>query len=168
MKKCYTLENGLSCILQAIGSILNWGKSIRIQTLTETDSTWSQICSSLLQSCFPGSTVVKNMSASAGDREHVGLVPGLERAPGVGNGQLLQYSCLENPMDRGATAMGLQSRTWLSNWACPRTLHSYLGWVGTGWQTFFLFPTDRKTTGACTSNVVIQTAAQGPADDLAF
>ena len=37
----------------------------------------------------------------------VGLIPGSERAPGEGNGNLLQYSCLENPMDRGAC--GLQS-----------------------------------------------------------
>ena len=43
--------------------------------------------------------VVKNSSANAGD---VGLIPGLGRPPGGGNGDPLQYSCLENPMDRGA------------------------------------------------------------------
>ena len=32
----------------------------------------------------------------------MGLIPGLERSPGEGNGYLLQYSCLDNPMDRGA------------------------------------------------------------------
>ena len=43
--------------------------------------------------------MVKNLSASAGD---VGLIPGSGRSPGGGNGNPLQYSCWENPMDRGA------------------------------------------------------------------
>ena len=43
--------------------------------------------------------VIKNPPANAGG---VGSVPGLERSPGEGNGNPLQYSCLENPMDRGA------------------------------------------------------------------
>ena len=51
---------------------------------------------------FPGSAVVKNLHASAGDTGDSGLIPGLGRSPGVGNGNLLQYSCLEYPMDPGA------------------------------------------------------------------
>ena len=43
--------------------------------------------------------MIKNLSANAGD---VGSVLGLGRSPGEGNGNLLQYSCLGNPMDRGA------------------------------------------------------------------
>ena len=43
--------------------------------------------------------MVKNLFANAGD---AGSIPGLGRSPGVGNGNPLQYSCLENPMDRGA------------------------------------------------------------------
>ena len=46
--------------------------------------------------------VVKNLPASAGDGRNVGLIPGSGRSPGVGNGNPLQYSCLENSMDRGA------------------------------------------------------------------
>ena len=46
--------------------------------------------------------VVKNLRASVGDTRDMDLTPGLGRSPGVGNGNLLQYSCLENPMDRGA------------------------------------------------------------------
>ena len=42
---------------------------------------------------------VKNVPANAGD---AGLIPGSGRSPGGGNGNPLQYSCLENPMDRGA------------------------------------------------------------------
>jgi len=51
---------------------------------------------------FPGGSVVKNPPANAGDAGDVGLIPGLGRSPGEGNGNPLQYSCLENPMDRGA------------------------------------------------------------------
>ena len=45
--------------------------------------------------------VVKKPPANAGDAGDVGSIPGLGRFPGVGNGNLLQYSCLENSMDRG-------------------------------------------------------------------
>ena len=44
--------------------------------------------------------MVKNPSANAGDLRDVGSVPGSGRPPGGGNGNPLQYSCLENPMDR--------------------------------------------------------------------
>ena len=46
--------------------------------------------------------VVKNLSANAGDARDMGSIPGLGRSLGVGKGNPLQYSCLENPMDRGA------------------------------------------------------------------
>ena len=48
---------------------------------------------------FPGGSVVKNLPANAGD---TGSIPGWGRSPGVGNGNPLQYFCLENPMDRAA------------------------------------------------------------------
>ena len=46
--------------------------------------------------------MVKNLSISTGDVKDVGSVPGLGRSPREGHGNSLQYSCLENPMDRGA------------------------------------------------------------------
>ena len=46
--------------------------------------------------------LVKNLPANEGDARDVGLIPGSGRAPGEGNGNPLQYSCLENSMDRGA------------------------------------------------------------------
>ena len=46
--------------------------------------------------------MVKNLPANAGDIIDEGSVPGLGRSPGEGNGYPLQYSCLENFMDRGA------------------------------------------------------------------
>ena len=48
---------------------------------------------------FQGVLVVKNPLANVGDE---GSVPGLGRSPGEGNGNPLQYSCLESPMNRGA------------------------------------------------------------------
>ena len=48
---------------------------------------------------FPGGSDSKASVCSVGD---LGLIPGLGRSPGEGNGNPLQYSCLENPMDRGA------------------------------------------------------------------
>ena len=63
--------------------------------------------------------VVKNPSANAGDSGNMGLILGLGRSPGEGNGNSLQYSCLENSVDRGdwwATVHGAaESRTQLSN-----------------------------------------------------
>ena len=46
--------------------------------------------------------MVKNLSANAGDAGDAGSVPGWGRSSGGGNGKPLQYSCLENPMDREA------------------------------------------------------------------
>ena len=46
--------------------------------------------------------MVKKLPASAGDTKDPGSIPGSGRSPGGGNGNPLQYSCLENPMDRGA------------------------------------------------------------------
>ena len=51
---------------------------------------------------FPGGTVVKNLPANSGDARNLGLIPGSRRFPGGGNGNPLQYSCLENPRERGA------------------------------------------------------------------
>ena len=51
---------------------------------------------------FPGGTVVKNPPANAGDTRDTGSIPGSGRCPGAGNSNPFWYSCLENPMDRGA------------------------------------------------------------------
>ena len=55
--------------------------------------------SQLVKMGFPGSLDGKESACNAGD---LGLIPGLGRSPGEGNGNPFQYSCLENPMDRGA------------------------------------------------------------------
>ena len=68
----------------------------------------------------PSGSVAKNLPANAGD---VGPNPGSGRSPGEGNGNPLQYSCLENPMDRGAwqaTVHGVtKSRTQLNDFTLP-------------------------------------------------
>ena len=67
---------------------------------------------------FPGGSVVKKWPAIA---EDAGLIPGLGRSLGGGNGNPLQYSCLENSMDKGAWRVIVhrvtESQTWLSSWA---------------------------------------------------
>ena len=68
---------------------------------------------------FPGGSVVNNPPTNSGDSRHLGLIPGSGRSPGLGNGNPLQYSCLENPMGRrawGATVRGVaKSQTRLGN-----------------------------------------------------
>ena len=65
---------------------------------------------------IPGGSEVKASACNAGD---LASIPGLGRSPGEGNGNPLQYSCLENPMDGGAwwaTVHGVaKSQTWLSD-----------------------------------------------------
>ena len=51
---------------------------------------------------LPIGTVVKNSPANAGDTRDAGSILGSRRSPGIGNGNPLQYSCLENSMDSGA------------------------------------------------------------------
>ena len=66
---------------------------------------------------YTGGTVLKNLPASAGDAQDVGSIPGSGRSSGEGNGNPLQCSCWENPMDRGAwstTVLGVaESQTRL-------------------------------------------------------
>ena len=62
---------------------------------------------------FPGGSVVKNPPANAGTVGDLGLIPVLGRSPGIGNGNPLQYSCLDNPVDReawGATIHGVAKK----------------------------------------------------------
>ena len=54
-------------------------------------------------------TVVKNLPTNAQDTRDMDFIPGLGRYPRLGNGNLLQYSCLENSMDRGVWSGPLQS-----------------------------------------------------------
>ena len=72
--------------------------------------------------------MVKNPPAKAGDARDVGLILGLGRSPGVGNGTQLQYSCLENPMDAGAWCAAVhgvtKSQTRLSDFTFTFNFHA--------------------------------------------
>ena len=67
----------------------------------------------LIDQDFSGGTVVNNLPASARAAGDGGSIPGLGRSPAVRQGNLLQYSCLENPMDK-------RSLVGYSPWGCKR------------------------------------------------
>ena len=74
---------------------------------------------------FPHGSVVKNSAGNAGD---VGSIPGSGRSPGEGNVYPLQYSCLEDPMDRGARQAKVQGsqKSWtdsLDLWEALEVIH---------------------------------------------
>ena len=98
------------------------GKVIKIGTFVEV-SGWDVWCFTFLYGGSDG----KASAYNAGD---LGLIPGSERSPGEGNGNPLQYSCLENPMDRGAwwaTVHGVaKSQTRLSNFTFSFQNHQKL------------------------------------------
>ena len=95
---------------------------------------------------FSGGSVVKNLPANVGDTADMGLIPGLGKSLGWGNGNSLQYSCLggngnslqysclDNPMDRGAwraTVCGvIKSWTWLSDWTRAQGMEFFLPLAG--------------------------------------
>ena len=91
---------------------------MQIQSLVSTWQSVFQKESKLCFSGFPGDSEVIVSACNTGDP---GLIPGLGRSPGRGNGNPLQDSCLENPMDREAwwaTVHGVaKSPTWLSDFA---------------------------------------------------
>ena len=68
--------------------------------------------------------VVKNPTANAGDIRDTGLVPGLERFPEGGQGNPLQYSCLEDPMDRGAWWVTVHGITKSQTQLKPLSMHT--------------------------------------------
>ena len=100
---------------------LNWTEGFQTWCII-----WRQQTSHLLTSYSTGRAfqvvlVVKNLPANAEDVKDVGSIPELGRSPGRGYGNPLQYSCLENPVDRGAwwiIVHGItKSWTWLNIWS---------------------------------------------------
>ena len=102
--------------------------------------------------------MIKNPRASLGDLREAGLIPGWGRSPGGGHSNPLQYSCLENPMDRGASRAtahrAAKSWTQLKRLsahgpgiqpqnvcpALPRKCSQAKSWVLTGWWPCPVFP----------------------------
>ena len=84
--------NGHGRLMNGVTKSQAWLSDYRTHTHTHTD----------LKGAFPVVLVVKNPPANAGGKRDVGSIPGPGRSSGGGHGNPLQYSCLENPMDRGA------------------------------------------------------------------
>ena len=84
--------------------------------------------------------VVKNPLANAGDVREVGLIPGLGRCPGEGNGNPLQYPCLENPMDRAAWWATVHGVTKTGTW--PKRLSTHTRSVS--WRRHICIAYDRN------------------------
>ena len=86
--------------------------------------------------------VVKNLHANAGDARKMSLIPESWRSPGGGNGNLLQYSCLENPMGRGAWWLTVHAVAKSQhNWVTEHSLHGPHNWQSLG---------HRANPGCCT------------------
>ena len=101
--------------------------------------------------------VVKNLPANAGDTRDMSLIPGLGRTPGEGNGNSLQYSCLENSMDRGAwkaTVHGV-AKGWTQLSTCTHMHFSYYSYntasatykKTTKWTTFLSQEINNESLG---------------------
>ena len=95
-----------------------WGEALdplHHQRLLQQAAFWEAACHgcALVDSSwgFPGGSVVRNPPASAGDAGDLGSIPGWGRSPGGGNGNPLQFSCLENPADRGITELDMTEHT---------------------------------------------------------
>ena len=104
-------------------SLITWKQSEWNVLLVQNhimDSNHEGIYSSMWEG-FPCGLVVKSLPTNAADTREADLMPGLGRSQGVGRGNPLQYSCLDNPMDTGSLVgycpWGHKSWTQLSNWA---------------------------------------------------
>ena len=75
----------------------SWTQLKRLSSSSSRHDTWAS----------QAALVVKNLPANAGDVRDAGSIPGLGRFPAEGHSYLLQYTCLENPMDRGAQGLVL-------------------------------------------------------------
>ena len=106
---------GLPAFLSAlagwvIGQLISLGlSSSRVQRFVPFPEIWG----------FPGDTMVKNLPANSEEARDMGSMSGLGWSSGEGNGNPFQYSCLKNPMDRGAwwtTVCGVtKNQTWLTD-----------------------------------------------------
>ena len=102
----------LRCLSGVQGEEINSGEEcIDMNSRGEWSWTWKSGCQQQIDKGFPGGSEDKESAGNVGDP---GSIPGLARSPGEGNSYPLQYSCLENPMDRGdcqATVHGI-AKSW--------------------------------------------------------
>ena len=113
------LCGSLSILWHCLSLQLEWKLTFSSPVATAEFSKFADLLgnSYSLRQTFQVVLVVKNPPASAGDTRDMGSIPESGRSPGIGNGNPLQYSCLENSMDRGtwqASVHGVMSQTQLS------------------------------------------------------
>ena len=115
---CSALSDPMDCSLpgSSVHGVLQARVLECVAIINECKLSGEQFALSTKMMGFPGTSVVKNPPAHAGD---TGSIPGLGRSPGERNDNPLQYSCLGNPMDRGAWRATVhwvaKSRTQLSD-----------------------------------------------------
>ena len=102
---CYTSNFPLAVLHMVIYTFRCY--SLNLSTFSFPTSLFSTSASLVLGRGFPGGSDGKESACNVGE---TGLIPGSGRSPGEGNGNLFQYSCLENPMDRGDYRV--QSMNW--------------------------------------------------------
>ena len=78
----------------------SWSAGRAQRSQEQKSQCWPELTLAMEGRGFPRGSVAKNSPANEGDKADAGLIPGLGRSPGRGNGNPLQYSCLKNPMDR--------------------------------------------------------------------
>ena len=101
LEQCWAQNSHL--MNEFIFSIPLWQSLIaHLLYVRDSSECWGREDIQDLRMGFPGGLVVKNPPANAGDIRDTGLIPVSGRSPGGGNGNPLQYPCLENSMDRGA------------------------------------------------------------------
>ena len=134
MEQGWGMESPLFTILPAPVPLIVFRQSVSGEGSDHCLALWHQE----VQSCCPltqawasqMALVVKNPSANAGDTRDACSIPGSRRSPREGHGNPLQYSCLENPMDRGAwwaTVHGVtQSQTWLKRLSIHAHTHTHM------------------------------------------
>ena len=99
--------------------------------------------------------VVKNLLASAGDIRDVGSVPGLGRCPGGGHNNPLQYSCLENPIDRGAWRATVHRVAKSQIWLKRRSMQAHTRWNRTALHNYVTKSDYRIVCNMCIYVVII-------------
>ena len=107
---------------------------------------------------FPDSSMVKNPPANDGDRA---LISGSGRSPGEGNGNSLQYTCLENPMDGGAWQATVHGVT--TSWTRLKRLSTHYRWGNWEWENVrhlskirenYFYQSTKQNCGASLNNVL--------------
>ena len=96
---------------------------------------------------FPGCSVVKNLPAKVGDMGDTGSIPGSEISPGEGHGSPLQFSCLENPMDREAWWATIHGVTRVGhNLATEHACMRYVIWPLIPWARNYMSEQVKQTS----------------------